>query len=89
MVGVGSSTRLPRRTKRRRVPVLHALTGETHLRKTQQDEAKGCGTGILLGLEPGIGTELICGVPEALLQRDGGGVLLGGRNPLQNVASLS
>ena len=43
---------------------LGALGGEAHLGEAQEDQAED-GAGVLLGLEAGVGAELVGGVPEA------------------------
>jgi len=58
-----------------------ALGGEAHVGEAQEDQAKD-GAGVFLRLEAGVGAELIGGVPQALLQRGGGNVLLGGFGPV-------
>jgi len=58
-----------------------AHVGEAHVGEAQEDQAKD-GAGVFLRLEAGVGAELIGGVPQALLQRGGGNVLLGGFGPV-------
>jgi transcriptional regulator with XRE-family HTH domain len=61
-----------------------AAGGKAHLGKAQEDQAKD-GAGILLRLQPGVGAELVGGIPQALFQRRGGGVFFRGSDPAQAV----
>lgn len=61
---------------------LGALGGETHLGEAQKDQAEE-GAGVFLGFQPGIGAELVGGMSEAFFQGGGGGVFLGGGDPVQ------
>ena len=63
---------------------LGALGGEAHLGEAQEDQAED-GPGVFLGLETRIGAELVGCVPEPLLERASGGVLLRCRDPAQEV----
>ena len=60
---------------RRRLGLLQlgALGGETDLGKAQEDQAEDR-RGIFLGLKPGVGSELVGGVPQAPFERRRGGV---------------
>jgi len=71
---------VPVPTFRVRLFQLGALRGEADFGEAQEDEAKD-GRGVFLGLEAGVGAELVGGVPEAFLQRGVGGVLFGGGDP--------
>ena len=62
---------------------LRALGGEAHLGEAQEDQAED-GAGVLLGLQAGIGAELVGGIPQALFERGRGGVFFGVRDPTQN-----
>jgi len=57
------------------------LNGETHLGKTQEDEAKD-GAGVFLRLEARVGAELVGGVPQALFERCAGAVFFWVDDPL-------
>src|SRR3546814_8860823 len=61
---------------------LLALGGEADIGEAQEDQAED-GAGVFLGLEPGIGAELVGGVPEVFFQGGRGGVLLGRGDPVQ------
>ena len=58
-----------------------ALGGEADLGEAQEDEAED-GAGVFLGLEAGVGAELVGGVPQALFERGGGGVFFGRGDPV-------
>ena len=60
---------------------LRPLSGETHLGKAQEDQSED-GAGVLLGLEAGIGAELVGGVPQASFKRRGAGVFFSRGDPL-------
>ena len=53
-----------------------ALGGEADFGEAQEDQAED-GRGVFLGLETGVGAELVGGVPEPFFQGGGGGVLSG------------
>ena len=60
---------------------LGALGGEADFGEAQEDEAED-GAGVFLGLEAGVGAELVGGIPEALFERGGGGVFFGWGDPV-------
>ena len=60
---------------------LGALGGEADFGEAQEDEAED-GRGVFLGLEAGVGAELVGGIPEALFQRVVGGVFFRWGDPL-------
>ena len=64
---------------------LAALQGKAHFGKAQEDQAED-GARVFLRLEARIGAELVGGVPEALFERAGGGVLFGGGDPVNGVS---
>ena len=54
--------------------LIDALRREADFGKAQEDEAAD-GRRVFLGLETGVGAELIGGIPEAFFQRSVGNVL--------------
>ncbi len=59
---------------------LGALGGEADFGEAQEDVAED-GRGVFLGLEAGVGAELVRGIPEAFFQRGVVGVLFGWGDP--------
>ena len=56
--------------------------------KAQEDEAED-GRGVFLGLEAGVGAELVGGVPETFFQSGVVGVLFGRGDPLYEAGAQS
>jgi hypothetical protein len=63
---------------------LDALGGEADFCEAQEDQAEDR-RGILLGLEPGVGTELVSGIPEPFFERRGGSVFSARCNPAHKI----
>ena len=62
-----------------------ALGGEADFSEAQEDEAEN-GRRVFLGLEAGVGAELVGGIPEAFFQRGVVGVFFGWGDPDHGVA---
>jgi hypothetical protein len=60
---------------------LGALGGKADFGEAEEDEAED-GRGVFLGLEAGVGAELVRGIPEAFLKRGGGVVFFGWGDPV-------
>ena len=65
----------------RRLFQLRALRGEADFGEAQEDEAED-GRGVFLGLEAGVGAELVGSVPETLFERAVDRVLFGWSDPV-------
>jgi len=59
---------------------LGALNGEAYFGKAQEDQAED-GLGVFLGLEAGIGTELVGCILQTLFERRGGSAFFGEGDP--------
>ena len=66
---------------------LGALGGEADFGEAQEDQAEDR-AGVFLGLQAGVGAELVGGVPEALFQRGGGGIFFGRGYPTHQLSPL-
>lgn len=65
------------------VPIQLGAPGrKTHLGEAQENQAED-GAGVFLGLQAGVGAELVGGIPEAFFQGGGGGFFFGGGDPVQ------